>query len=222
MADPPGDSLEARQYNMRHFGMRFALKKEPSERSHMWDETWLPKAACIFLMLHLAVCPARAENHALKRGFDIANEKCSHCHAITHDDIPLHAIVIPFRQLYRRYPIPMLVEARERGVIAGHDEMPMFTLAASDVRALLAYIDSLAPHAPGYARNQKSPKPIRPLSAQPSRTENLSNPVMRRVGISASRLKISARRHRALDQARPLSRPSTMPWRPIAAASHGM
>ncbi len=98
IADLPGDSLEARQYNMRHLGMRFALQKEPSEQSHMWNDPWLPKAACIFLRLDLAVCPARAENHALKRGFDIANEKCSHCHAITHDDLPPRAIVIPFRQ----------------------------------------------------------------------------------------------------------------------------
>lgn len=106
-------------------------------------------------MLHLAVCPARPENHALKRGFNIANEKCSHCHAITHDDIPPHAIVIPFRQLYTRFPIPMSIDARELGVIAGHDEMPMFSMAASDVLHF-AYIDSLAPHAPGYVRNQKS------------------------------------------------------------------
>jgi hypothetical protein len=57
--------------------------------------------------------------------------------------------------LFTRFPIPMLVEARERGVIAGHDEMPMFSLTASDAQALLAYIDSLAPSAPGYVRSHK-------------------------------------------------------------------
>lgn len=31
MADLPGDSLEARQYNMRHFEMRIALKSHRSE-----------------------------------------------------------------------------------------------------------------------------------------------------------------------------------------------
>ncbi len=122
----------------------------------MWNNSWLSTATGNFLILALVVLPARAENDALKRGYAIANDKCAHCHAILHDDIPPHAIVIPFRQLFTRFPIPMLVEARERGVIAGHDEMPMFSLTPSDAQALLAYIDSLAPHAPGYVRSQKS------------------------------------------------------------------
>ena len=120
----------------------------------MRNGSWLAKA-CIFQILTFVVFPARAENDALKRGYALAVERCAHCHAISHDDIPPHPIVIPFRQLYTRFPIQMLVEARERGVIAGHDEMPMFALAAYDVRALLAYIDSLEPSAPGYVRNQK-------------------------------------------------------------------
>ena len=75
-----------------------ARKKWLEESNDMRNGSWLAKAACIFLMLHVAVYPARAENHALRRGFNIANEKCSHCHAITHDDLPPRAIVIPFRQ----------------------------------------------------------------------------------------------------------------------------
>ena len=122
----------------------------------MWNDPWLPKAACIFLMLLPAVFPARAENHALKRGANIAIEKCSLCHAITHDDIPPHAIVIPFRELHTRFPIPMLIEARERGVIAGHDEMPMFTLSKQDMSDLLSYIDSLAPSSPAYVRGTQA------------------------------------------------------------------
>jgi hypothetical protein len=54
--------------------------------------------------------------------------------------------------LHERYPIPMLVEASESGVISGHDEMPGFYLSLSDVRALLAYIDSLGPHDRVYVR----------------------------------------------------------------------
>lgn len=112
-------------------------KKWLEKSNDMRNGSWLAKAACLFPILTLVVFPARAENDALKRGYAIAVERCSHCHAISHDDIPPHAIVIPFRQLYTRFPISMLVEARERGVIAGHDEMPMFSLTAADVRALL-------------------------------------------------------------------------------------
>ena len=122
----------------------------------MWDHSWLARTAYVATILNLIAPPAGAEKNELSRGYAIAAEKCSHCHAISHDDIPPHAIVIPFRQLYTRFPIPMLLEARDRGVIAGHDEMPMFSLTIPDTNALLSYIDSLAPNAPGYVRNQKS------------------------------------------------------------------
>ena len=111
---------------------------------------WLAKTAFLSLCLSMPALPARAQDDALKRGYAIAVEKCSHCHAISHNDLPPHDIVIPFRQLYTRYPIAMLIEARDRGVIAGHDEMPMFTVSQPDIRALLSYIDSLTPAAPAY------------------------------------------------------------------------
>ena len=87
---------------------------------------------------------------ATDRGQDIA-ARCARCHAIaTNDDSPTR-ITIPFRNLGRRYPIAMLVEAAKTGTIDGHDEMPMFDLGPSDMKALLAYIDRLNPDVPGYA-----------------------------------------------------------------------
>lgn len=86
----------------------------------------------------------------LERGRAIAASKCALCHAIGRDDERPHAIVIPFRDLHTRFPIDMLQQAMESLVIAGHDEMPMFELPRDDMRALLAYIDSLAPGKPGY------------------------------------------------------------------------
>jgi mono/diheme cytochrome c family protein len=115
----------------------------------------LAKTAFISLCLSISALPARAEDDALKRGYAIAVEKCSHCHAISHNDAPPHAIVIPFRQLHTRFPIAMLIEARDRGVIAGHDEMPMFTVSQPDIRSLLSYIDSLTPVAPAYVPRRK-------------------------------------------------------------------
>jgi hypothetical protein len=46
----------------------------------------------------------------------------------------------------------MLVNARESGIISGHDEMPMFELSRQDMYALLAYIDSFAPEGLRYVR----------------------------------------------------------------------
>lgn len=119
------------------------------------NRLWLAGSAFIYLGFTQLALPTRAEDDALKKGYAIAVEKCSHCHAISQNDPLPHAIVIPFRQMHTRYPIAMLIEARDRGVIAGHDEMPMFTVSQSDMRALLSYIDSLAPGAPAYVPRTK-------------------------------------------------------------------
>ena len=95
---------------------------------------------------------ASAEDGVLKRGHAIAAARCARCHAITSDDERPHAIVIPFREMHTRFPVDMLVEAKDSGIISGHDEMPMFELSATDMHALLAYIDSLAPDKRGYTR----------------------------------------------------------------------
>ena len=87
---------------------------------------------------------AVADGQLLVRGQAIAAQRCSPCNAIGRHDARPHDIVLPFRDFHERYPIPMLIEARKSGVISGHDEMPGFDLSESEMRALLAYIDSLA------------------------------------------------------------------------------
>lgn len=98
-----------------------------------------------FLVWALGPHSAVADGQLLARGQAIATLKCSACHAIGRQDARPHDIVLPFREFPERYPIPMLVEAREAGVISGHDEMPGFYFSESEMRALLAYIDSFAP-----------------------------------------------------------------------------
>ena len=88
----------------------------------------------------------------LERGRVIAEQKCAPCHAIGRNDERPHAIVTPFRELHTRYPIEMLIDAQETGIISGHDEMPMFELSREDMGALLAYIDSFAPEGLRYVR----------------------------------------------------------------------
>ena len=95
---------------------------------------------------------AVADDQLLARGQAIAAHKCSPCHAIGRHDARPHDIVLPFRDFHERYPIPMLVEAKESGVISGHDEMPGFELSESEMRALLAYIDSFAPNDQRYVQ----------------------------------------------------------------------
>ena len=105
-----------------------------------------------FLALALSAHGTVADGQLLARGQAVAAQKCSPCHAIGHYDPRPHDIVLPFRDFHERYPIPMLVEARESGVISGHDEMPGFDLSESEMRALLAYIDSFAPNDQRYVK----------------------------------------------------------------------
>jgi cytochrome c553 len=113
----------------------------------------LPLVAFLILSLVACVTPgARAQSlDSFKRGRQIAEQKCSRCHAVGRSDERPHAIVTPFRDLHERYPIDMLLAARDSGVISGHDEMPMFELSLGDMHALLVYIDSFAPPELRYA-----------------------------------------------------------------------
>jgi cytochrome c len=101
----------------------------------------------VLVVLWAVLAPEAAAQSPLmpEKGRTIAARKCAPCHAIGHDDEQPHAIVTPFRDLHRRYPIEMLTDALKTGIISGHDEMPMFELSREDMRALLAYIDSFAP-----------------------------------------------------------------------------
>ena len=94
---------------------------------------------------------ARAADAAdIALGRALAEAKCSHCHAVGADGESPHSITPPFREFRDAYPIPMLIDAAQTGVFAGHDEMPMFEFSREEARALLAYIDSLNPGEPPY------------------------------------------------------------------------
>ena len=90
----------------------------------------------------------RAELQAqVERGHAIALANCSVCHAVGLTDKSPTRINVntAFRDLSERFPIPMLQEAARTGNISGHDEMPGFQFSMDDIRALLSYIDSMAP-----------------------------------------------------------------------------
>ncbi len=93
----------------------------------------------------------------LARGRHIAEAHCGACHAVGLADASPTRINTPFRELYKRFPIAMLVEAARTGSISGHDEMPGFDFKPADIEALLTYIDSLAPGQPSYAGRPAAP-----------------------------------------------------------------
>jgi cytochrome c len=118
--------------------------------------------ACLFGLVSASISFAGTamakEQSQLVRGEAIARSKCGVCHAIGKSDSSPTRINVDtsFRDLHQRFPIKMLLKAAKTGYIAGHDEMPGFSLSLSEITALLFYIDSLSPEgAPRYiAKNR--------------------------------------------------------------------
>lgn len=128
-------------------------------------QTYLPR--CAPLVRHLAVAiallyaspafagaepatkvPAQPATSQIAEGEAIARARCAVCHAVGVDDeSPTWANAnTAFRALSERFPIAMLQQAASSGLVSGHDEMPGFQFSMDEITALLAYIDSLAPH----------------------------------------------------------------------------
>ncbi|HUS97622.1 MAG TPA: cytochrome c, partial [Hyphomicrobiaceae bacterium] len=78
------------------------------------------------------------------RGRAVALAHCSPCHAIGKNDAsPTRANAdTAFRDLHKRFPVKMLTDASATGILAGHDEMPMFDFSRPVMQDLLAYLDS--------------------------------------------------------------------------------
>jgi mono/diheme cytochrome c family protein len=106
------------------------------------------------LAMALSCAAATAATGAdLERGQQIAAQRCGVCHATDLKSESPHNITPPLRDLHRRFPIDMLVEATRSGLVSGHDEMPMFQFSLTEVRDLIAYIDSLSPANARYLKN---------------------------------------------------------------------
>lgn len=101
-------------------------------------------AACILSALALTES-SRADTAALKRGRAIASVNCGRCHAIGAIGESPNPKSPPFRYLSRKYPLANLEEALGEGIVVGHEgmEMPRFKLGASQIEALLAYLNSI-------------------------------------------------------------------------------
>lgn len=89
--------------------------------------------------------PASAQSSLIDEGRALAAARCGVCHAVAPGTESPHRSSPPFAVFHESFPIAMLDQSKESGVISGHDEMPMFELTPHETAALLTYIDSLSP-----------------------------------------------------------------------------
>jgi cytochrome c len=80
---------------------------------------------------------------SVRRGQELLESNCSHCHAVGRTGASSHAAAPPFRTLSRRYPIEELTEALAEGLSVGHVDMPEFVFEPDDVGAIIDYLKSI-------------------------------------------------------------------------------
>lgn len=100
-------------------------------------------AAGLLLASGFASCAAAQE---LEQGRALAEALCQRCHAIGESGESADGAAPPFREIAGRYSVWALQEALAEGILAGHPDMPEFTLSPDEINALLSYMDTLTPY----------------------------------------------------------------------------
>ena len=97
-----------------------------------------------------AVGPMRAEAQPSRKdlinaGRLIAKRYCGECHAVDPGDASPLADAPPLPGVYRRFPVDLMAEALELGLMDDHPRMPNFNLEADEREAITAYLKSYQP-----------------------------------------------------------------------------
>jgi cytochrome c len=87
---------------------------------------------------------AQAQN-SLRHGHALVKEFCARCHAVGRTGKSPHAGAPPFRGIGRSYDLDGFAERLERGISAGHPDMPEFVFTRADALAVQAYLRSIQP-----------------------------------------------------------------------------
>ena len=80
---------------------------------------------------------------SLAVGRRVAAANCGRCHAVDRRDESPNPKAPRFRTLGEKYPFEGLRQALTDHMIVGHLDMPVMTLAPTDVNDLVAYLKSL-------------------------------------------------------------------------------
>jgi cytochrome c len=108
-------------------------------------DQFIRAVSLIAIVMACSAEPAYADAALIARGYALAMNRCSRCHAIGKTGESINPKSPPFRYLSRRYPFSDLQEALAEGIIVGHEglEMPQFQFSPGMIDALLAYMNSV-------------------------------------------------------------------------------
>ena len=88
---------------------------------------------------------AESREETVAKGRALLDANCSRCHAIGKEDSSKHPEALPFRVVVTRYPPDNLAEALAEGINSGHPDMPEFVFEPPEIKAIVAYLGTLAP-----------------------------------------------------------------------------
>ena len=101
-------------------------------------------AAALALLAVFIVAGNAAEGDALKeRGRVLVSRMCAECHAIGMTGESPHLAAPAFRRLDSRLDLQDLVGRMRRGLMSGHQDMPMFRFTRDEAQAVVAYLKSI-------------------------------------------------------------------------------
>ena len=106
----------------------------------------LPKSMMPLIAWSLALLilgsSAQAQDPS-RRGRALLKEYCASCHAIGRTGKSPHSDAVPFRILGRSFDLDQFPRQLERGISAGHPDMPEFKFSEDDARAASAYLRTI-------------------------------------------------------------------------------
>jgi cytochrome c len=105
---------------------------------------FLPMRVLVLTLLVLASAgDAQAAQNPVRHGRALAREFCGSCHAVGLRDRGRHAGALPLRSLGQRIDLDRLPRMLQRGISAGHPDMPQVKFREDDARDLRAYLRSI-------------------------------------------------------------------------------
>lgn len=104
---------------------------------------YLPVAAAMALFAPFALATATLAQDPSATGRALLQQSCASCHAIGKTGDSPHASAPPFRRLGRSYDLDQFPRQLQRGVVAGHPDMPEFKFKEDDARAAGVYLRSI-------------------------------------------------------------------------------
>lgn len=112
----------------------------------MWgkrDDAIAMRLILLFALYVASVFAAEAQNDSVRRGRDFVRNFCSGCHAIGKSGASPHKSAPPFRTLGQSFDLDQFSRRLERGILAGHPDMPEFKFRSDDANAVRDYLRTI-------------------------------------------------------------------------------